>query len=578
MATPDKRKHDSLRHDVPMRPWTVLAQDPGLINREGGLVTTQVMVPAERLERGPKGHRVHVIDYDASADLFYRSRDIEVDTDHYENVHDANALLGDCYFHQQNVYAIAMATLHRFECALGRPVQWGFRDGQQLKIAPHAYADANANYSRESESLSFGYFPDDNGTLVYTCLSHDIIVHETTHALLDGLRPFYMKPSSTDQAGFHEGFADIVALLSVFGAKEVVEEALRPLIEDDGRIRMENLAPDKMADNTLMTLANQMGQALRGVPTAALRASLKIQPDESLYASERYAEEHDRGELLVAVIMRAFMATWYARLLYFNNEDKLAYIRPKLVIEEGCTAAEQLLRVVIRAIDYLPPVDMTFPDYVSALLTADIQLNPDDSKYGYREILLKLFRGYGIEPASRSRSDGAWEPPPNASSLNMSGLHLERLQREPTEAFRFVWENRDALGIDRDAFTRVTSVQPVVRVGNDWAILRETVATYVQTLRVRAAELSRLDIDRPPGLDDDNYEIVLHGGGTLIFDEFGRLKFHIGTGVRSSKQSARVRSLWERGELDGRANVGVRIARMHRDRVLRRPISPMGVW
>ena len=100
-----------------------------------------------------------------------------------------------------------MATLAEFQTALGRPVSWGFASpAHQLKIAPHAFADANAYYSRESESLSFGYFTGDSGANVFTCLSHDIVAHETAHALLDGLRAFFLRPSHADQAAFHEGF------------------------------------------------------------------------------------------------------------------------------------------------------------------------------------------------------------------------------------------------------------------------------------------------------------------------------------------------------------------------------------
>ena len=76
-----------------------------------------------------------------------------------------------------------MSTLFQFERALGRPVDWGFLEpSHQLKVAPHAYLEGNAGYSRESESLGFGYFYDDDGTRVYTCLSHDIVRHARRQA------------------------------------------------------------------------------------------------------------------------------------------------------------------------------------------------------------------------------------------------------------------------------------------------------------------------------------------------------------------------------------------------------------
>ena len=109
-----------------------------------------------------------------------------------------------------------MRTLAQFERALGRRVSWSF-GGHQLKVAPHAFAEANAFYASREEALLFGYFAGPDGsTVVQNCLSHDIVAHETTHALVDGLRPRYLEPSSPDQAAFHEGFADVVALLSVF--------------------------------------------------------------------------------------------------------------------------------------------------------------------------------------------------------------------------------------------------------------------------------------------------------------------------------------------------------------------------
>lgn len=566
--------YDPARHDVPMRSWTILAQDPGLLGAGGRALTTTVTIAAERLERGPKGHRVHVIDYDASADRFYQSRQSRVDEDVYAKVTDNERLVRDPFFHQQNVYAIAMATLQEFECALGRRVGWGFANpSHQLKIAPHAYEDANAAYSRESESLTFGYYRH-GGKRIYTCLSHDIVAHETTHALLDGLRPFYLNPSSPDQAAFHEGFADIVALLSVFRSQEVVERALVPLTGRDGRVPFAKLTVKDLGDTALLRLAEQMGGTIPGVPTDALRHSLNIRPSKELYDGERFAEEHDRGELLVAIVIRAFLHTWVNRLKPLRAE-RVSSVSRAVAAEEGAASARHLLRIAIRALDYLPPVDLSFPDYLSALLTADAQLNPDDTRYRYRDSLRSSFEAFGVTPGSKKRKDGIWEPPA-ADSFSLSGTHFESMQRDPSEVFRFVWENAVALGIDRSAFTRVTSVRPVVRVSNDQSILRETVVEYVQSLKVFSSELASLGIRKPDDMPT-NLLITLYGGGSLIFSEFGQLKFHVGTGVRSPRQTARLQSLWDRGELATSTPSTARIRRMHQARALH-PAVLKGGW
>ena len=129
---------------------------------------------------------------------------------------------------RQNVYAIVMRTLARFEFALGRRVAWGCA-GHQIHVAPHAFAEAErVLLARGSRHASSATSPGNDGKTVFTCLSHDVVAHETTHAILDGLRGRYLEPSSPDQAAFHEGFADIVALLSVFSLPDVVGAAARP--------------------------------------------------------------------------------------------------------------------------------------------------------------------------------------------------------------------------------------------------------------------------------------------------------------------------------------------------------------
>ena len=75
-----------------------------------------------------------------------------------------------------------MKTLARFEFALGRRIQWSF-PGHQILVSPHAFSDANAFYSDQAQGLFFGYFPSLNRRkTIFTCLSYEIVAHETTHA------------------------------------------------------------------------------------------------------------------------------------------------------------------------------------------------------------------------------------------------------------------------------------------------------------------------------------------------------------------------------------------------------------
>jgi hypothetical protein len=51
----------------------------------------------------------------------------------------------------------------------------------------------------------------------------------------------------------------------------------------------------------------------------------------------------------------------------------------------------------IRAIDYCPPVDITFGDFLRGVITADVEFNPVDEA-GYRTVFIQSFREWGIHP------------------------------------------------------------------------------------------------------------------------------------------------------------------------------------
>ena len=254
------------------------------------------------------------------------------------------------------------------------------------------------------------------------------MAHETTHALLDGLRERYTDPSSPDQAGFHEGFADVVALLSVFAQRDVIDAVVdRPAGRADGAatsnlVALKDVTPEAFRDSVLFGLAKQMGQEMAGVRGHALRQSAQMKPSEKYLAEDEYQEPHRRGEILVAAMMNAFLEVWAARLKSLGAVVK-GHLDRSRVIEEGANAADYLLTMAIRALDYSMPVHMEFRDYLSALLTADREIRPDDSTYRFRDHLRDSFKAYGIVPSSVGGGEepGIWLPPKEDLSVWPTG-------------------------------------------------------------------------------------------------------------------------------------------------------------
>ncbi len=196
-----------------VRPLKIYALDPSVSDRTGGIATVQV--PYEKLEPGPIGSLFAVNSTGAPEELMAEALDLD----------DPYLLLSgglsptptNGRFHMQMVYAVCSLTYAVFRRALGRDIAWASTapaDGPlRLVVRPFGFEGANAGYSREAGDLSFGYFRAGDkaagftlkGGLVSTALSHDIVVHETTHALLDGLRSSFLDPDQRGRARVPRG-------------------------------------------------------------------------------------------------------------------------------------------------------------------------------------------------------------------------------------------------------------------------------------------------------------------------------------------------------------------------------------
>jgi hypothetical protein len=362
------------------------------------------------LKPGPIGEYLEVIDTEAPLDL---------NADHILAQDGLEPTETSPQFRQQMLYTVGMQTIDVFESALGRLINWApdevrgtngklkkvFRP--RLNLYPHGIQAPNAFYSPPDRAIYFGYFKATNLTgtvypgMVYAALSHDIIAHEMTHALLDGIHKAFREPSNPDVLAFHEAFADIVALLQQFANIDIVRSQSAAV---RGDLSMESL---------LGNLARQFGQATNG--RSALRSAYlifneegvakPIEPDPNKLKTA--TEAHDRGAILVAAIYGAFLSIYRNRAVDLyriasdgKSEIALHLLAPDLVNRlalEASRAARHVLRMCIRAIDYFPPVDITFGDFLRAIVTADADVVPDDPLH-YRVAFMESFRHWRIYP------------------------------------------------------------------------------------------------------------------------------------------------------------------------------------
>ncbi len=554
------------------------------------------------LGKGPVGEYLEVIDFDPASGLFYPPID---PTDPILLAQDGLPPSENRpQFHQQMVYAVAMKTIRNFERALGRKVLWSPRevkreDGsialdfvRKLRVHPHGLRERNAYYSPTKKALLFGYFKSTASAAglpdgwVFTCLSHDIIAHETSHAILDGMHQRFLEPTCPDTRAFHEAFADIVALLQHFTMPEVVEQQLAQV---RGRLRSRSL---------LSGLAHQFGDATgragalreaitdpdedaakakaraEAVARAAADPNVPPPPPEKGYADT--LEPHARGSFLVAALFDAFVTIFERRtsdLMRLAAPTNLGgELHPDLVqrlTAEAVKSADHLLRICVRALDYVPPIDVRFGEFLRAMITADADLIADD-KLHYRLAIAEAFRRRGIYPKgalSMAPDSLLWEVP-DAWDASLIGADFRSVLRELDLRSLFrrgqIWGqslvNRDVIqkwldledgrtgdwekllgvvfsadalpSIERmpdslDPKVEVHSVRIARRAGPDGQDMRQLVVEILQRRRAFRDPARQKAVDAaPPQVNATEKDFYFHGGCTLLVDlRDGRVRY-----------------------------------------------------
>ena len=264
-------------------------------------------------------------------------------------------------FMQISTFATVVKILDFFESAdiLGRPLRWGF-DADKLVIIPQAGKAKNAFYDRHNHNLQFYYHEAKHGHKIYTALSHDIVVHEATHAILDGIAPDLYNAILPESLALHEAIADISAITQTLLNNMVLfsYDALTGGSDKDQFKALTNIAEEFGADirtsegrNYLRRMKNDF--VLKRQPGVDRDDSVVVKTDDPHQVSQVLSG------ILYSIMEQRMLITDRYTADIFSTMDKLFV-----------PAARRVARIIFRALEYLPPGEASFIDYGRAFVIA----------------------------------------------------------------------------------------------------------------------------------------------------------------------------------------------------------------
>lgn len=271
----------------------------------------------------------------------------------------------DARYHTANAFSATANTIAIFESYLGEPIPWAFR-GPQLEVNGDGGEMLNAYYSRNDGSINFFHHRDKvTGGMIYSGDSGEVVAHETGHAILDGLRPSYLRTWSPDPGGFHESFGDVLAMLISLRDDSVVAKVLE---ETGGDLTRPNAAAH-LGEQLGIAINNETGRNQTGGNyTRTAINNFTWQDPSTLPGSAPHdqlsRQVHSYSRLWTGAfydVFRGMVADYKAQ-----GQDDAAALK---------SAADEGLRLYGGLMKTAPHGDHAYRDMAVALLQADSRSN-----------------------------------------------------------------------------------------------------------------------------------------------------------------------------------------------------------
>ncbi len=416
---------------------------------------------------GPVTSRVAVLDFDAESGgirpgATFLPQGVGKTVSCYDvalpDIDDTDAVIQACEsdaFVQVSTFATVMKALQFFEGpdALGRRVTWAF-DSPQLLVVPRAGLLANAYYDRESSSLQFFYCPSTAGHMIYTSLSPDIIVHETAHAVLDGVAPDLYHSTRTESIALHEAVADLAAIvltllndmvifsaLQISSAKLDIARALARVAEEFGSEMRRDVGVDclRVLDNrrtldpevTDLSDPYEVSEVMSGaIYQTFIHSASGVGPTDSRGTAADATQGHEREQTGIP---------------YDVDEKRVR------------GAARSVARLAFRALDYLPPGEASLADYGRAMIAAHMAVHGGKRKE-------QCWLAHELVVRKVVRDEKELESGGGIVGMELVDADPQRLVDSDEEAERFAERHRDLLCIPGGSGFRVLPRRKRVRV------------------------------------------------------------------------------------------------------------------
>lgn len=456
----------------------ILIQNPYLAYRQEHDLVEGSFVVRDAFFDGPETDRIKIVDdnpelnpsslmavYKSPAELgrgittgrYYTSSGVnvlkEINKAHNEKrLDDELELIFTPEFMQMNVYGVIEKTVDFFEKPnlLGRKIQWHY-PGEKLVAYVRAKkrSKLNAGYKRDDDlkkqRLRFYYksevtqLPDIE--TVFACLSRDVVVHETAHAVIDGInRSLYdFRGTSPDTLSIHEALADLTAAFVSFESSTLTKEVLG---DSHGNLDQESQI-------------TYWGEIFNLVGQQDQRSFLNKWHLDDENPDENYKGNggtYERASVFSGAIFSVFV-----QLFDLRKKALAVEMGPKNPLNQkgrtkkdpefsmsGYAMLDVLRRMpllIYRALDYLPNADVSLADFCRAILLVDHIL------FGSNSFTSGLLRKEFLKRKLFFTQQNAvveWPLPPRLDeSVTNLAEHKELL-------IKFIEENKAWLGILED--------------------------------------------------------------------------------------------------------------------------------